>query len=878
MVFDVFGRGSKTPPGGASGAPPGKGKPLHLLQYDESSKKFNLGEEALDALRQVRGPVGVLSVCGRARQGKSFILNQLAGAAASNSGGFEVGPTVRPCTKGLWIWSAPILRHTPDGTPYHLILLDTEGIDAYDQTGQYSTQIFSMAVLLSSLFVYNQMGGIDEAALDRLSLVTEMTKHIRVKSDEKSKKQTTESELGRFSPSFVWLLRDFYLDFEGEGDHGIQGPAEYLERALRNVSGSGPGVESKNAIRDSIKSLFPSRECFPLVRPVNDEKELRNLDSLDSSKLRPEFKEGLGRLIDTLFTRCGPKMVGADVLNGASLAAMAQMYVKAINGGAVPAIATAWQSVAEGECRKASQLGEEAFWGVFYRDADVAGADESEINGVYDKALGAALLAFDDSAVGAESSGPRRGAKAAMESTLQKRKQEYVAKRFSEAKAACATRLAQAGNRVRAIADAADATVDTVIAAADAEASAIDSDSSGLGSVRHELLTHWLREICVFTVGSVARRTMGRLTRDLEAEKERSARDAKEAKAATERAQASEKQASEATRQVSVFTERCANAERAAAESTALLKENEVKSNAATSIKDSELLYLKREMTAAVSEATQLKQALEVEKGRCDDISNKRKETEKELAEARRDGATARANVSTAVTSVETDLKYVKSQLAVKERELEKASSAVRDAQAVAKAEVSEARAVAAGSVAAADAAANEAKRRATESEQRAKVAERELERLQAAATARRDSLGGKRGKKNVGGDDPPDLTSPNDDTFSRWREEAEAAATAAAGPEAATEVLHSPGKRRRSGNDTTDGNDSNLTVEEVAAQAGGDDDEGDENDASKRATAKSMTVAQLKHELQVLGRAHLYVGKKGVKKANLVDMFVNGE
>ena len=67
-------------------------------------------------------------------------------------------------------------RHTPDGEPYHLILLDTEGIDAYDQTGQYSTQIFSMAVLLSSLFVYNQMGGIDEAALDRLSLVTEMTK------------------------------------------------------------------------------------------------------------------------------------------------------------------------------------------------------------------------------------------------------------------------------------------------------------------------------------------------------------------------------------------------------------------------------------------------------------------------------------------------------------------------------------------------------------------------------------------------------------------------------------------------------------------------------------------------------------------------------
>ena len=56
-----------------------EGRPLHLLQYDEATQKFELGEEALDALRQIRGPVGVLAVCGRARQGKSFILNQLVG-------------------------------------------------------------------------------------------------------------------------------------------------------------------------------------------------------------------------------------------------------------------------------------------------------------------------------------------------------------------------------------------------------------------------------------------------------------------------------------------------------------------------------------------------------------------------------------------------------------------------------------------------------------------------------------------------------------------------------------------------------------------------------------------------------------------------------
>lgn len=53
------------------------------------------------------------------------------------------------------------------------------------------------------------MGGIDEAALDRLSLVTQMTKHIRVRA---SGGKTTASDLGQFSPIFVWLLRVDYLD------------------------------------------------------------------------------------------------------------------------------------------------------------------------------------------------------------------------------------------------------------------------------------------------------------------------------------------------------------------------------------------------------------------------------------------------------------------------------------------------------------------------------------------------------------------------------------------------------------------------------------------------------------------------------------------
>jgi hypothetical protein len=50
------------------------------------------------------------------------------------SSGFQVAATHRPCTKGLWMWSTPIKRTAADGSEYSLVLLDSEGIDSYDQT------------------------------------------------------------------------------------------------------------------------------------------------------------------------------------------------------------------------------------------------------------------------------------------------------------------------------------------------------------------------------------------------------------------------------------------------------------------------------------------------------------------------------------------------------------------------------------------------------------------------------------------------------------------------------------------------------------------------------------------------------------------------
>ena len=62
-----------------------------------------MGQAALQVLQAVKGPVGVVAVSGRARQGKSFILNQLLGSTSGFSAPLGL------CSLSLeasWLWQA----------------------------------------------------------------------------------------------------------------------------------------------------------------------------------------------------------------------------------------------------------------------------------------------------------------------------------------------------------------------------------------------------------------------------------------------------------------------------------------------------------------------------------------------------------------------------------------------------------------------------------------------------------------------------------------------------------------------------------------------------------------------------------------------------
>ena len=134
-------------------------------------------------------------MAGKYRTGKSFLLNRIL-LDQKNDDGFGVGPTINPCTKGLWVWDQPIDLKDAQGHPFKCLIVDSEGIGAFNEDENHDTRIFLMALLLSSYFVYNSMGTIDESALQNLSLIVNLSKQIQVNSAT----QADPDELAKFFP------------------------------------------------------------------------------------------------------------------------------------------------------------------------------------------------------------------------------------------------------------------------------------------------------------------------------------------------------------------------------------------------------------------------------------------------------------------------------------------------------------------------------------------------------------------------------------------------------------------------------------------------------------------------------------------------------
>lgn len=317
---------------------------MPFISYQEG-RGFQLNEEAEEFLLNLpeNRKLGVVSIVGKYRTGKSFFVNRVL--LNQKKGGFQVGPTINPCTKGLWLWKKTIKSEANEDMD--VIMIDTEGFGGMDENANHDSRIFLFSLLLSSYFIYNSSGSIDENALNTLNLIINLAKDIQTKT-------SSSSEDTAHFPSFLWVVRNFTLQIVNKNGEAITSK-EYLENALEFQNGSSDAVNNKNKIRKLFKAFFTNRDCETMVIPVEREKDLQRLDDMDNSQLRPEFVEKVNHIREKVFKNVKPKKLNNKELNGPLFVALCKGYMEAINKGMVPNVESAWYYVCRSESVKAIQ-------------------------------------------------------------------------------------------------------------------------------------------------------------------------------------------------------------------------------------------------------------------------------------------------------------------------------------------------------------------------------------------------------------------------------------------------------------------------------------------------------------------------------------------
>ena len=247
-------------------------------------------------------------------------------------------------------------------TTFPAYLIDTEGLGAYDEEINHDSKIFLIAILISSLFIYNSFGTIDEVALNNLSLILNLSKSLKLRNNSNvlNSKESDDKEMAKYFPSLFWLLRDFALKLE-DSDGNVITAKQYLDNALMEQKGSTESIEEKNLVRKMIKTYFIERDCFPLVRPVENENDLQNLMNLPESKIRPEFVKQCSMLRNKIYMKIRPKTFNGKILSGQMLVDLLESVINAINEGAIPVIENSWNYIASNELLKSIRENTEYF-------------------------------------------------------------------------------------------------------------------------------------------------------------------------------------------------------------------------------------------------------------------------------------------------------------------------------------------------------------------------------------------------------------------------------------------------------------------------------------------------------------------------------------
>jgi hypothetical protein len=277
-----------------------KAKPVALTLYG-GSQAYPTGV-VLDVLYEKHGkaPCNILSIFGKARQGKSTLMNLLVGCDDL----FKVSNRSAPCTKGvdlsLRTVNASVFAGSAEpssSADVQVGFLDAEGMGDRDQS--YDALLLTPVLLVSKVIIFNHKGGAQKN--DMLELLQRLTAAA-------GRIQVSRTARGKIFENLHVVYRDHDFDDGGGSASGSDSDDEpdelddatviqnfkrenkkLRDQLLKEEDESGKGdAADRNQTRRLLLSKFESIHVWALPSPHKEIKDKKK--KLNSSMINDEFK------------------------------------------------------------------------------------------------------------------------------------------------------------------------------------------------------------------------------------------------------------------------------------------------------------------------------------------------------------------------------------------------------------------------------------------------------------------------------------------------------------------------------------------------------------------------------------------------------------
>lgn len=322
------------------------GRPIQILRLEDGSRfsfDFDALEEILLAGHVKNLPVVVVSIAGKFRRGKSFVLNfflqymrnrkQCDWMTDPNDPeqGFPWRNGSERETTGIWIWSEVFVVTTTEGRKVAVLFLDSQGTFDCESTIKRCATIFALSAMASSVLIYNLQHNLDEADLQHLQLFTQYGR------------LAMEATGTRPFQKLLFLVRDWPCAYERQ--YGFEGGRSLIEQRLRVSERQEPELQS---VRRDIWSCFSEIYCFLMPHPGKKVASTKSFVGL-LSDIDDDFKEWLRVLVPSMLepNMLAVKKNGDLEVTCQDLLVYLQRQVEIFNKGDLPEPRTMFEATVE---------------------------------------------------------------------------------------------------------------------------------------------------------------------------------------------------------------------------------------------------------------------------------------------------------------------------------------------------------------------------------------------------------------------------------------------------------------------------------------------------------------------------------------------------